>query len=102
MALSLAARQLVWIRNGLLELQQHCQYYLYTDNTGAIDNTKNPILHDRSKHIDVHHHYTREQLSIGTFHLLYVPSSDNLADILTKGLPKSNHQYLADIIQTGK
>ncbi|KAH0609220.1 uncharacterized protein H6S33_001448 [Morchella sextelata] len=102
MALSLAARQLVWIRNALLELQQQYQYFIHADNTGSIELCRNPRIHDRSKHIDVHYHYTREQLEAGTFEILYVPTEDNVADIMTKGLPKPAHQKLSELIRCGK
>ncbi|KAH0607014.1 uncharacterized protein H6S33_003002 [Morchella sextelata] len=102
MALSLAARQLVWIRNALHELQQQYQYFIHADNTGSIELCRNPRIHDQSKHIDVHYHYTREQLEAGTFEILYVPTEDNVADIMTKGLPKPAHQKLSELIRCGK
>lgn len=102
MALSLTTRQLVWLQNALKELNQECHYYIHADNTGSIELSRNPRIHDRSKHIDVHYHYTREQLELGTFELLYVPTENNLADILTKGLPKPTHQRLSDMIRCNK
>ena len=57
---------------------------------------KNPRVNSRSKHIDVHYHYVRQQLEDGNFGILYVPTADNLADLLTKNLPKPRHLELAN------
>lgn len=84
------------------ELHQKCNYYIHADNTGAIELARNPRIHDRSKHIDVHYHYTREQLELGCFKLLYVPTENNLADILTKGLPKPTHEKMTRDIRCHK
>ena len=59
---------------------------LWCDNQGAISLTKNPSHHQRTKHIDVRHHFIREHISSGEILVTYVPSSDNLADALTKPL----------------
>ena len=57
---------------------------------------KNPRVNSRSKHIDVHYHYVRQQLEDRNFGILYVPTADNLADLLTKNLPKPRHLELAN------
>jgi hypothetical protein len=49
------------------------------DNAAAIALAKNPVLHDRSKHIDVKFYFTRECVE-------HVGTNDELADILTKAL----------------
>jgi hypothetical protein len=57
---------------------------LYVDNEGAIQLAKNPIHHQRSKHIDIKFHFIREAVRNGqvTFH--YVQTGENVADALTK------------------
>jgi hypothetical protein len=47
-----------------------------------------PSYRRRTRHIDVHHHYVREQAEQNVIRLEYVQSKDNLADALTKPLPK--------------
>ena len=44
----------------------------------------------------MHYHYVRQQLEDGNFGILYVPTADNLADLLTKHLPKPRHLELAN------
>jgi hypothetical protein len=47
---------------------------------------KNPVHHDRSKHIDVKYHSIREHIEKGRVEVAYVRTHDQLADILTKAL----------------
>ncbi|KAG5874788.1 hypothetical protein JTB14_015256 [Gonioctena quinquepunctata] len=49
---------------------------------------KNTEYHKRTKHIDVKYHYIRERAEDNTLIVCYVASEDQLADILTKALPK--------------
>ena len=63
---------------------------LYVDNKGAIDLAKNPVHHQRSKHVDIKYHYIRSKILDGSFVLYYVPSKENLADIFTKPCTKNS------------
>ena len=56
------------------------------DNKSAISLCKNPVFHDRSKHIDTHYHFIREFVEGGKIAVEYISSDDQLADILTKPL----------------
>jgi hypothetical protein len=56
------------------------------DNQGAIALTKNPHLHERSKHIDVCYHYVRDLVERGKLDVAYVPTADMVADGMTKPL----------------
>jgi hypothetical protein len=56
------------------------------DNMSAIVLSKNPVYHDRSKHIDTRYHFIRECIEEGTIVIVYVPTERQLADILTKAL----------------
>ena len=92
MVLSLAARQAIWYMHGFQQLKLTIPIYLKCDNTSGIKLAKNPILHQRSKHIDVHYHFSREHLLAKHFMLSYVSSKENIADIMTKGLDRELHQ----------
>jgi hypothetical protein len=56
------------------------------DNTGSLALVKNPHLHERSKHIDICHHYTRDLAKQGRIRLAYIPTGDMVADGFTKPL----------------
>ncbi|GJV45366.1 retrovirus-related pol polyprotein from transposon TNT 1-94, partial [Tanacetum coccineum] len=58
------------------------------DNKGAIDLSKNPVLHSRTKHIEIRHHFLRDNVQKGNISIEKVSSEDNIADILTKPLKR--------------
>lgn len=49
---------------------------------------KNPVHHQRCKHIDIKYHYIRNEIEGRNVNLIYVPSEQNLADIFTKPVTK--------------
>ena len=63
---------------------------LYADNQGAIALAKNPVHHQRSKHIDIRYHYIRSEIQNGNVELFYVPSESNVSDIFTKPASKQS------------
>ncbi|KAK2577746.1 hypothetical protein KPH14_012773, partial [Odynerus spinipes] len=71
------------------------------DNRAAIDFSKNRVEKSRTKHIDVAYHLVRENLEKGLMHLSYVPSNENLADGMTKGLKKIAHERFAKALGLG-
>ena len=56
------------------------------DNTSAICLTNNPIQHSRTKHIEIKHHFIRDQVQKGDIVLEFVDTLHQLADIFTKPL----------------
>ena len=79
-----------WIRNLLLEL--HCPIrkatLVHCDNISAIYLSDNPVQHQRTKHIEMDIHFVREKVARGQIRVLHVPSRYQIADIVTKGLPR--------------
>ena len=71
---------------------------VFEDNIGCIQLSKNPVSHKSSKHIEIRYHFVRERVRDGTVKLVYIPSSENLADILTKGTRKHVFESLRDEI----
>ncbi|KAL1549226.1 hypothetical protein AAHA92_17356 [Salvia divinorum] len=78
----------VWLRNLLTELgwPQKEPTTIYVDNKSAIALSKNPVFHNRSKHIDTRFHYIRECVAHQEFQVEYMKSQDQVADIFTKPL----------------
>ena len=56
------------------------------DNQGSIALAHNPVFHSRTKHIDIQHHYIRDEVGAGRIELSYVPTDQMIADGLTKAL----------------
>ena len=59
---------------------------LWVDNQSAIALSKNPVFHDRSKHIDVRYHFIRECVEEGRIALKFITTEQQMADGLTKAL----------------
>jgi hypothetical protein len=79
--------QLLWISYTLRDFGEECtQIPLLCDSTSAISVAKNPVLHSRTKHIEVRYHFLRDNVEKGTIVLSHVPTQDRLADIFTKPL----------------
>src|SRR4051794_24993477 len=64
---------------------------IWTDSQSGIDLAENPKHHDRSKHIAIRRHYVRDAVANGHIKLEYPPSSEMIANALTKALPKDLH-----------
>ncbi|GKE10247.1 hypothetical protein Tco_1413798 [Tanacetum coccineum] len=67
---------------------------LYCDNKSAIALCCNNVQHSRSKHIDIRHHFIRDQVENGMVELYFVTTDYQLADIFTKALPRERFEFL--------
>lgn len=84
-----AAREAMWLRLLLEEIgiRQSASTPIHCDNKGAIRLALNPGTHQRTKHIDIKHHVSRELIEDNVISLDYIQSRPQLADVLTKALP---------------
>jgi hypothetical protein len=64
------------------------------DNEGALKLAKNPMASNKTKHIDIKHHYIRELVDAKTVAVISIHTSDVLADGLTKALPGPKHTMI--------
>jgi hypothetical protein len=87
-AAATASCQGVWLARLLAELkgEEASTFSLKIDNESAIALSRNPVFHDRSKHIDVRFHYIRECVEENRVQLQSIGTVEQLADILTKAL----------------
>ena len=87
-AVATAACQVVWLRRLLGELtgMEAHPPALMVDNQPAITLTKNLVLHDWSKHIDMKFHFLRDCVDGGQIIIEFVETSRQLTDFLTKPL----------------
>ena len=87
--------QLLWLKQQLEDYGIKLpQMEIKCDNTSAINVSKNPVHHSRTKHIDVRHHFLRDHVEKGNVFLTHVRSEDQVADIFTKGLAREPFQRL--------
>ncbi|XP_071920664.1 uncharacterized protein [Coffea arabica] len=88
--------EVIWIRRILQELKvsEVLPMKLYCDNKAAIYIAHNPVLHDRTKHVEVDKHFIKEKIEGGVVCMTYVPTRDQVADLLTKSLPKKQFDLL--------
>jgi hypothetical protein len=100
MAAAAAAQEAVYLRALLNDIgfTQTKPTVIYEDNTGCIALSKNPTSYKRTKHIDIKYHYIREQVQSKQLVLQYISSNNQLADILTKALGRTQFERLAKLI----
>jgi hypothetical protein len=91
--------QLLWMKKLL------CDYgfnqdtmVIHCDNTSAINISKNLVQHSRTKHIDIQHHFIRDLVESKEVALIFIPTENQLADILTKPLDGSRFESLRKAI----
>lgn len=87
-AATTATCQGVWLARllGDLKNEESSNIVLKVDNKSAISLSKNPVFHDRSKHIDTRYHFIRECVENGKIEVEFINTAGQLTDILTKAL----------------
>ena len=100
MASADATRQAIWLKLLLsdLGLDHPTPVPLLNANQGAIALSKNPVHHERSKHIASRHHFLCKKVEDKLITLDHVPSAENIADLLTKLLPGPTFDRLRQLL----
>ena len=104
-AASEAAKEAIWLRRLFIELDKdlngarptESEFFLpptliYGDNQSSIKITHNPQFHERTKHIDIKHHFIRMAYEDKHIALEYTPTAETTVDILTKLLARDLHE----------
>jgi hypothetical protein len=89
MAAGSATQEAIWLKGLMEELKLFDvskTISIYEDNEGCIALSKNPQDHKRTRHIQVKYHFLRSHVQDKTIAFPYIPTKDQLADMLTKGL----------------
>lgn len=91
-----AVNQAIWLRKILIDLnfKQEDSTEIFCDNQSAIAMAKNPVFHGRTKHIKIKYHFLREAEAENEIKLLHCKSDIQIADIMTKALPKARFEVL--------
>ena len=79
-----------WLRRLLQDLKMNVArpVNVLCDNQSAISIVKNLVHHDLTKFIKIDEHFIKETLEEGIFQLIYIPTNNQVVDILTKALPR--------------
>ncbi|CAL9010760.1 unnamed protein product, partial [Prunus brigantina] len=90
----------VWLRFVLEDFgeEQTAATTVFCDNTSAITMAKNPVFHQRSKHIKRKFHFIRDAIQEGVIELLYCKGEEQIANIFSKALPKDRFSYLRSML----
>jgi hypothetical protein len=98
MAKSLAMRQIIWLWTLTAELgiPYSGSTMLNINNQGAINYSNNVINHSHTEHINIQHHFISKKIISHEMKIQYCTMDDNLANLLTKALPKPKHEDLVN------
>nr|KYP57248.1 Retrovirus-related Pol polyprotein from transposon TNT 1-94 [Cajanus cajan] len=96
--------QAIWLWRILEEMseQQDGLTVIYCDNRSAIAMTKNPVHHQKTKHIAFKYHFIREAETTKQIQLVYCSTEDQVADIFTKALPRAKFEQLQTMLRVTK
>lgn len=85
-----AISEMIWIIALLKELENEVSklVIVYSDSKAVLQIAANPVFYERTKHIEIDCHFIRQKIQEGVVKTEHVNSKDQLADILTKGLPR--------------
>ncbi|GJU34461.1 hypothetical protein Tco_1182815 [Tanacetum coccineum] len=90
-----ACQKALWMKHALIDYDVRLDDVpIMCDNKVAIDLSKNPVQHSRTKHIEIRHHFLRDNVQKGHISIEKVPFVDIIADILTKPLKRESFNYL--------
>ena len=97
-ALSQTIKKVSWLCKLLANLKLYSfdppmSILINMNSTGAIKTGQNLIENDHTKHFDIHYHFVQDKISTDHVQLTYIPTSENLADSLTKPLTKTAHKH---------
>jgi transposase InsO family protein len=93
-AASAASREALWLRQLFSDLEiPHTPMMILCDSQGALSAMMNSQVSQRTKHIDIIHHFVRERCQLGQIKFEFVDGSENVADVLTKPLGKAKHVW---------
>ena len=85
--------QLLWIKQQLSDFGLKIeQVPIFCDNTSAINIAKNPVQHKRTKHIDIRHHFLRDNVEKGLISMNFCTTEEQIAEIFTKALAREQFQ----------
>ena len=88
--------QVLWMKKTLEDIQVKYDepIPILCENTSAINISKNPVMHSKTKNIPIMFHFLREQVIEKNIKLEYVGTKEQIVDIFTKTLARETFEYL--------
>nr|GFA78348.1 putative ribonuclease H-like domain-containing protein [Tanacetum cinerariifolium] len=87
--------QVLWIQNQLLDYGYNFMHtIIYIDTSSTIFIIKNPVLHSKTKHVEIRHYFIRDCNEKKLIQVVKIPTKNNFADLLTKAFDVGRFQYL--------
>jgi hypothetical protein len=98
--LIVVVHEVVWLCKLLTNLFDHEMdlTIIPCENQSCVNLSENPVFHDKSKHIEIKHHYIRDMVQRKTVHVHYLSTHEQIAYIFTKPLAKSKFEYFCEKI----
>ncbi|GJW52556.1 ribonuclease H-like domain-containing protein [Tanacetum coccineum] len=95
-AIASATSEIVWILKILQDLnwEHFIPAKVFCDSQAAIKIAANPVFHERTKHLEIDLHFVRDKIISGVIKTYKISSTNQVADVLTKGLDKIQHENL--------
>ena len=98
-----ATAECIWLCQLIVEL--HCPItkatVVFCDNVLTVYMSANPIHHKRKKHIELDIHFVRERVAFGDLRVVHVPTDQQFADVMTKGLPTTTFNTFRSSLTVG-
>lgn len=95
-SMALTICEVMWLKQLLRDLgMRHIGNTLvHCDNQAALAIASNPVHHEKTKHVDIDCHFIRDKTNEGIIQPTYVPTKEQIADVFTKLLTTTQHQFL--------
>ncbi|CAM8922241.1 unnamed protein product [Rhodiola kirilowii] len=94
-----ACKEAVWLQSMLKETKLiEKNAVIYSDSQSALQLSKNPVYHERTKHIDIKYHYIRSLVETGAVYLLKVDTADNPSDFGTKIVTNAKFKHCLNLL----
>ncbi|KAK4354402.1 hypothetical protein RND71_026596 [Anisodus tanguticus] len=96
--LAAAAVVITWISYILQDIGMYIKtaHILFCDNLSSLYMIINPVMHVRTKHVELDYHFVREKVAQGQLITQFIRSKDQLGDVHTKALGNDQFQFFRD------
>ena len=95
-ALASTSAELIWLQFLFFEIGVCCteKPTIWCDNISATELARNHVYHLRTKHIEIDMHFIENKVLVGELNIQYIPSEEQVTDVMTKLLSCTYFNYL--------